>query len=187
MYPPERRTLVALGLLATAAIGSSLLLFNTETEGEKLRPPELSLAFYLDKAQLTGTDSNGAIIYRVWTDKAAQSTTDASITMDGVRLIYGSPNRIPWKLRANTGSIPANARIINLQGDVVATAGDTALNQMIIRTQQMDINPATREASTTREVAIDYNGRILNALGMQANLETNQLKLLAEVNGTFIP
>jgi lipopolysaccharide export system protein LptC len=187
VYPPEPRTIVALTLLAAAAAGSSLLLLDTGPEKKRLAPPELSLAFFLNKAELTGTGKNGEIVYQVWTDKAAQSTQDASISMERVRMVYGPPDRIPWKLRADTGNIPADARVIHLQGNVVATAGDDVQKRVVIRTEQMDIDPATREASTDREVAIDYNGRILNALGMRANLDSNQLQLLADVNGTFLP
>jgi LPS export ABC transporter protein LptC len=187
VYLPEPRTLISLALLAAGAVGSSLLLLNTGQDKQKPEPPELSLAFYLNKAELTGTGPNGEIVYQVWTEKAAQATGDESIAMDNVRMVYGPPDNIPWKLRANSGSIPASARIIRLSGDVVATAGDGDANQMTIRTQQMDIDPATREASSSSEVAIDYDGRILNAVGMRANLESKQLTLLAEVNGQFTP
>lgn len=187
MNLPETRTLISLALLTSGAVGSSLLLLNTGQETKEPEPPELSLAFYLNKAELTGTGPKGEIVYQVWTEKAAQATNDESIAMDNVRMVYGPPDSVPWKLRANSGSIPAKARIIQLSGDVVATADDNDSNTLIIRTQQMDIDPATREATSRREVAIDYNGRVLNAVGMRANLQSKQLTLLADVNGQFIP
>ena len=184
---PEPRTLISLAILLAGAIGSSLLVLNNGQEKEKLEPPELSLAFYLRDAELTGTGRNGEVIYKVWTAKAAQSSSDDSISMDGVRMVYEPPEGIPWTLRANGGSIPASQRVIKLNGDVIATAGEKSESKMIIRTQQMDIDPVTREASSAREVAIDYNGRILNAVGMRADLARNQLRLLADVNGQFVP
>ena len=187
MYWPEPRMLISLTVLVAGAIGSSLLVLNTGQEKETLEPPELSLAFYLSDAELTGTGRNGEVVYQVWTAKAAQSTSDDSISMDRVRMVYEPPEGIPWTLRADGGSIPASQRIIKLNGDVIATAGENSESKMIIRTQQMDIDPVAREARSTREVAIDYNGRILNAIGMRADLERNQLKLLADVNGQFVP
>jgi lipopolysaccharide export system protein LptC len=187
VYLPEPRTLISLALLVAGAVGSGLLLLNTGQDKQEPEPPELSLAFYLNQAELTGTGPSGEIVYQVWTEKAAQSASDESIAMDRVRMVYGQPDSIPWKLRANSGSIPASARIIRLSGDVVATAVDGDSNKIIIRTQQMDIDPAIREASARREVAIDYNGRVLNAVGMRANLESKQLTLLADVNGQFTP
>jgi LPS export ABC transporter protein LptC len=187
VYLPETRTLIALALLTAGAIGSSLLLLSNDGDKKTLEPPELSLAFYLNRAELTGTGPKGEIVYRVWTEKAVQSTSDETITMDGVRMEYDPANGMPWKLRANTGKIEDKVRTIQLSGDVVATGIEDKQNVVIIRTQELNMDPTTREASTDGEVTIDYNGRILNALGMRANLESNQVKLLADVNGNFIP
>ncbi len=187
MYLPETRTLIAVTLLGAGAIGSSLLMLDRENGKKTLEPPELSLAFYLNKAELTGTGPKGEIVYRLRTEKAVQSTSDETITMDGVRMEYDPADGMPWEVRANTGTITDKVRIIHLSGDVVATGIEDAQNTVIIRTQELSMDPATREASTDGEVTIDYNGRILNALGMRANLESNQVKLLADVNGKFIP
>jgi lipopolysaccharide export system protein LptC len=187
VYLPETRTLIALALLTAGAIGSSLLLLNNKSDKKSLEPPELSLAFYLNKAELTGTGPKGEIVYRVWTENAVQSASDETITMDGVRMEYDPMNGMPWKLRANTGTIEDKLRTIQLSGDVVATGVEDEQSVVIIRTQVLDMDPETQEASTDGEVTIDYNGRILKALGMRANLKSNQVKLLADVNGKFIP
>jgi len=187
VYLPETRTLIALALLTAGAIGSSLLLLSNDSDKKTLEPPELSLAFYLNKAELTGTGPKGEIVYRVWTEKAVQSSSDETITMDGVRMEYEPAGGMPWKLQANTGKIEDKVRTIHLSGDVVATGIEYKQSVVIIRTQELNMDPTTREASTDGEVTVDYNGRILNALGMRANLESNEVKLLADVNGKFIP
>ena len=43
------------------------------------------------------------------------------------------------------------------------------------------------EPTTDEPVELEFDGRVINATGMQANLETNELKLLADVNGKFMP
>lgn len=187
MYLPETRTVIALALLTAGAVGSSMLMLSNEGEKKTLEPPELSLAFYLDTAELIGTGPKGEIVYRVWTEKAVQSTSDETITMDGVRMEYSPADGMPWELRANSGAIADNVRVIQLSGDVVATGIEDEQNVVTIRTQELNMDPATREASTDGEVTVDHNGNILNALGMRANLESNQVKLLADVNGQFIP
>jgi len=187
VYFPETRTVIAFALLTAGAVGSSMLLLNNEGEKQTLEPPELSLAFYLDKAELTGTGPKGEIVYRVWTEKAVQSTSDETITMDGVRMKYDPADGVPWELRANNGKIADAVRVIQLSGDVVAIGITDEQTVVTIRTQELNMDPATREASADGEVTVDYNGRKLNALGMRANLASNQVKLLADVNGQFIP
>ncbi|NOR20879.1 MAG: hypothetical protein GQ538_12415, partial [Xanthomonadales bacterium] len=51
----------------------------------------------------------------------------------------------------------------------------------------LSIDPATRQATTQQKVVIEYNGRELNATGMNADFEANQLDLLSNVNGKFSP
>lgn len=148
---------------------------------------ELSLAYYLDQAELTGTGPDGKMLFQVWTRRAAQSLGDSSIEMDEVQMVYGPPTALPWKLNANTGRIPADASVIELRGDVVAVSVTEETKPTIIRTQRLDIDPTTRQAKTSHKVILEFDGRIINATGMHANFETNELQLLSNVNGKFLP
>ena len=58
---------------------------------------------------------------------------------------------------------------------------------LILRTERLDIEPDTRNAMTTEDVTLEFEGRQIDATGMQANFETNSLKLLSNVNGRFLP
>jgi LPS export ABC transporter protein LptC len=187
MYTPEPRNFIRLVLLAAGAIISSLMLVKTWTTEEKHSKPELSLAYYLNKAELVGTGPDGKILYQVWTKRAQQTVGDESIDMDDVRMVYGPADGFPWELEANKGKIPADARTIELSGDVIATSGSSKQDTTTIRTEKLSINPATRQATTQQKVVIEYNGRELNATGMKANFEANQLDLLSNVNGKFAP
>ena len=187
MYTPEPRNFIRLVLLAAGATISSLMLVNTWTTEEKQSKPELSLAYYLDKAELVGTGPDGKILYQVWTHRAQQTMGDESINMDDVRMVYGPTDGLPWKLEANKGKIPADASTIELSGNVIATSGRSKADTTTIRTDKLSIDPATRQATTQQKVVIEYNGRELNATGMNADFEANQLDLLSNVNGKFAP
>jgi len=187
MYSPEPRTIAWLVILAAGAIASSLIVINLDENNDKPAKPELSLAFYLNSAELMGTGPDGEIIYQVWTRRAAQSVGDESIALEDVRMTYAPPESLPWELEAIAGRIPADASIIELRGDVIAITGMDTENLTTVKTDSLDINPETLQANTEEKVVIESNGRILNAIGMQANFETNQLKLLSNVNGKFTP
>lgn len=187
MHSPEPRNLLTLALLLAGAVISTILVVDTWDEEEKREKPQLSLAYYLDSAELTGTAADGTILYRVRTRRAAQSVGDDSIELEEVEMEYGPPEGMPWALAAKTGRIPEDASIIELSGNVVATSGDDKDNATTIRTNRLDIDPETRLATTDQKVTIDYNGRELHATGMRANFEKNQLNLLSNVNGKFVP
>jgi lipopolysaccharide export system protein LptC len=187
MYSPEPRAIVRTILLLAGAGVSGLMLVNTWETEEKESKPELSLAYYLDKAELIGTGPDGKILYQVWTKRAAQSQGDESINLAEVRLIYGPPDGLPWELAANKGNIPADASTIELRGNVIAVSGNTDKDTTTIRTDALSINPATRQATTRQKVVIEFNGREINATGMAADFEANRLDLLSNVNGKFTP
>jgi LPS export ABC transporter protein LptC len=187
MYTPEPRAITRLILLLAGAGISSLLLVDTWEADKKPSKPELSLAYYLDQAELIGTGPDGKILYQVWTKRAAQTLGDESVDMEDVRMVYGPADGLPWELSAKQGQIPADASIIKLSGDVIAKSGRTQQDTTTIRTDNLSIDPATRLATTNEKVVIEYNERELNATGMAADFEANRLDLLSNVNGKFSP
>ena len=187
MQTPEARNILTLTLLLTGAIGSSLLVLDDWAQEEQQTKPELGLAYYLNNAELVGTGADGKILYQVWTVRAAQTLGDESIELNGVKMRYRPPNGLAWELESRKGRIPADASIIELIDNVVATSEDADANSTTINTSLLAIDPETRLATTDREVSIDYNGRKINATGMRANFAKNQLSLLSNVNGKFLP
>ena len=187
MFSPEPRTVVRLVLLLAGAAISSLLLVNTRTTEDNESTPELSLAYYLNKAELISTGPDGKMLYQVWTEQASQSLGDKSINLENVRLVYVPPAGLAWELAADKGNIPEDASTIELRGQVIAISGDKEADTTTIRTNALSVNPTTRQATTRQKVVIEYNGRELHATGMEADFEANRLNLLSNVNGKFEP
>jgi len=187
MDTPEPRTVVSMLLLAAGAAVTSFIAFtDNDTEPTK-QVPSLQLAYYLDAAELTGTAADGQVLYKLTTRHARQDSNNSSIELTEILMDYGAPNELPWKVRADRGRIPEGARMIELEGNVVAVSGAAFPNQTVINTETLDIEPATMRASTEERVRLTYNQRQLNATGMQADFKVNHVKLLSNVNGKFIP
>ena len=187
MQTPEPRTVASLLLLAAgAALSSFLAVMNSEKEPAE-RAPELQLAYYLDTAELTGTAADGTVLYTVKTKRAQQVSESNSIELAEILMDYGAPQGTPWKVRADRGRIPAGAQVIELEGNVVAVSHGDSSSQTVINTERLDIEPGTMRASTKKRVRLSFNDRQLNATGLQADFSANNLKLLSNVNGKFIP
>jgi len=187
MNTPEPRAILSLVMLLIGAVVSGFIVSDTWKEDSKPARAELSLAYYLDRAELTGTGPDGKMLFQIWARRATQSLSDSSIEMDEVRMVYGPPTALPWEIHADAGRIPADTSIIELTGNVVATSTTDGKSSTVIKTQRLDVNPATRQANTTSKVTIEFDGRTVNAIGMRANFETNELQLLSNVNGKFLP
>lgn len=184
---PEPRTIAAFAILLVAALASTWALFLVREDAPDAPRPELSLAYYLDRAVLTGTSADGTVIYRVSTRRAEQRPSDESITLQGIEMNYGPPTGLPWDVRATRGRIPPDASIIELAGDVVAVSGEGHPNRTEIRTERLDIDPDAMLARTDRKVTIMVGSRQLDARGMEAEFDTNRLRLLSNVHGKFLP
>ena len=187
MQGPNPRTIGTFVLLIAAALISSVVFNRSQQPVNETLSDQLSLAYYLDSAELSGTDSNGEMLYQVWTDHASQVTEDDSITMRKVRMIYTPNGPQAWNLVANSGRIPADASVIELNGNVVVKSGQTNIAATTIRSQHLVLNPATRKAQTQESVVVNYNGQNINATGLKADLKNNRLQLLADIHGSFAP
>lgn len=187
MQAPEPRTALALIVLAAGALFSTYMLISLRGDDVQDKAPELSLAYYLDSAEVTGTAADGSVLYRVKAERAEQDTTDASIAMQEIEMLYGPADGLPWNVRADTGRIPAGSSLLELRGNVTAISGDRHPEQTEIRTPRLDIDHSSMEAWTNDRVTLVFSTQQLNATGLRANFKTNRLRLLANVNGKFTP
>jgi LPS export ABC transporter protein LptC len=187
MELPSTGTWLRFVLLAAAAIASTVLFLQTRPPKVDPIKARLSLAYYLDQAELTGTGPDGDTLYRVRTARASHTVEDNSIAMTDVEMIYTPDSPEGWNLNATRGRIPADANIIELTGTVVVTPGENNSAGTTITTNRLDVDPATRQARTSQPVVVDYEGQTLNAVGMEADLKRNRVKLLSDVNGEFAP
>jgi lipopolysaccharide export system protein LptC len=187
MQGPNPRTIGKFVFLIVAVLISSVLFNRSQQPANETLSDQLSLAYYLDSAELSGTDSNGEMLYQVWADHASQVTDDDSITMRKVRMVYTPNGPQAWNLVANTGRIPADSSVIELNGIVVVKSGQTNIAATTILSQHLVLDPATRKAQTQESVVVNYNGQKVNATGLKADLKNNRLQLLADINGSFAP
>ncbi len=184
---PEPRTLLILVVLSAVAAVTTFLAFSERDDEAADRDPQLQLAYYLKDAELTGTAADGTVLYTVRTKNAQQNVRTRSVELEGITMEYGGATGLPWNVRANGGRIPNSTNVIELQGNVVVVSGPNHPNPATIRTERLDINPETLEANTDRRVTLTFADRRLNATGMRADFETNNLQLLSNVHGKFNP
>jgi len=177
-----------LGLLFVGATVSSILLFKARPMADDSDTiPRLSIAFYLKQAQLIGTGADGKILYRVNTASAEQNLDDASVDMRDVYMTYEPAASVPWNLAADKGRIPPDGKNIELSGRVIAISQTAVDPATIIRTTQLEIEPETSLARTDHQVIVEREGEQVNGTGLEADLKTNHIQLLSNVNGKFSP
>ncbi|MEC9375850.1 MAG: LPS export ABC transporter periplasmic protein LptC [Pseudomonadota bacterium] len=187
MKLPNSSVMLKFILLFLATSLSSILYFKTREPKISDIKDSLSLAYYLDTAEISGMGANGEILYQLTMDRASHVIADDSITMREVEMLYTPKELKGWKMSADEGRIPSDGSIIELFGNVVVQSGEKNQIPTKITTEKMAINPSKNQARTNQDVIVDYDGRLVKAKGIEVDLNQNRLKLLSQVKGSFSP
>ena len=94
---------------------------------------------------------------------------------------------MPWDVFADTGKIPPDGKMVELSGNVIILSKDPGKPETSIRTTQIDLFPDETLARTNKKVGIMRDGQKVNGTGMEAHLDTSEVKILSNVNGKFVP
>ncbi len=181
-----------LALLVSAALGTGYLVLRDHATGPPATgPASLGPGYYVKQARLIGTGTDGRILYEITTAEVLQAMTGGLITMRDVDVDYQPPAQPPWQLHADRGHMPADRNMITLEGDVVATstsaAAGRAAEPLVIRTDQLELDPEAYVASTEHPVVVERDRDTLRARGMRVFFKQDRLQFNADVHARFLP
>ncbi len=187
MNPPRGRPLRT-GLLALAAVASAFLYLRQRGPDAPPGPAaRLAPGYYVRDATLEGTGDDGRLLYRVRAADARQVDASGLIRLTDVRVDYTPAAAVPWELTATRGQMPPGRTIIELSGEVVATAREPGAEPLAIHTDYLELDPDAYVASTDRGVRVERARDTLRARGLRAYLKEDRLELEHDVQGRFLP
>jgi len=110
-----------------------------------------------------------------------------AITMDDVRVNYFGDTDWQWELKARSGLVPANSRVVQLEGDVVLRSLASNSRDTFLRTDELAIDTEKNLAYSTRSpVHVRFGPHSMVANELRADLNDEKL-VLESVNGKFDP
>ena len=182
------REIVLIVVLVAAAAGSwylARLNRPIETESQDFEP--LHRGYYLKSARILGTAGDGSMLYDINADHAEQMDADTiEFTQVGVR--YSPESDVPWMVNADTATLRYDEQRVHLRGHVLARSEEGFSGDPTeVRTDYLSLDPENFLAETDERVQIRIGQRSLTATGMRASLKDNQLQLMSNVSGKFIP
>ncbi len=185
----DTRTTIQVALLAVAAGISTIIMLQNQADEESndYRQPTLGLAYFLKSAEVRGTGNDGKVLYRLKADRAEQHSDNNYINLENIELSYEPSAEVPWDMFADTGYIPPDGKLIELRGNVRILSQEPDKPQTSIRTSQIDLLTDEKIATTDKKVVIEREGQKVNGTGMEAYLDQSKVKLLSNVNGTYVP
>ncbi|MYM64635.1 LPS export ABC transporter periplasmic protein LptC [Pseudomaricurvus sp. HS19] len=110
-------------------------------------------------------------------------TPDDYAELTEPRLTLYSDNKPPWHLSAKEGTARENGQWIELRGDVRIWQVTATGERSELTTTRLVVKPGQQYAETDKAVKLSAPGNTTEAVGMQAMLQQDLIKLLSRVRG----
>ncbi|MDH3646350.1 MAG: LPS export ABC transporter periplasmic protein LptC [Gammaproteobacteria bacterium] len=171
-----------------AAVTASWLLLDRREAPDEIRGPAPDSGYYLRGAVIEGMGVDGNRLYTLSAERIQQKPSNNSVSLVNVDLEYAGGDEQPWRLTADTGSIPAAGDRIELIGNVkIEETLFIGPEKTIVTTPELDVDLRAHLATTDTDVRIERGNYLLTAVGLRADLKDRKLRLQSEVHGNFLP
>jgi len=145
--------------------------------------------YVLNDFELVALDEQGQESFTLRAPRLARDPN--AKTLDITTPVFLIPARAgsqgePWEVRSQTGWVSAKGEELRLRGDVKAVSVGAA-SPTTLASDEMNVFPKTRRASSAAQVTITRPGSILRGRGLEASLASRQYTLKSEVNSRYVP
>lgn len=176
--------------LAAIVIGAGAFMDNDDTPMTVREMPEQP-GYYLKDAVILRTRQNGSpgieLIARRIDQRLSQPARGEAITMESVRVNYFGQEDWQWALTAQSGEVPPNSRIVQLEGEVELRPLAAEATNSFLRTNELAIDTEKNLAYSTRSpVHVRFGQHSMTVKRLRADLRGEKLRL-ETVNGRFDP
>ena len=179
---------IVIALVLLGAVVASWLLLDRPEKLDEARGPLPDTGYYVRDAVIEGMGTDGTRLYTLSAQRIQQDISDNSVTLEDVDLEYAGTDAEPWRLTADSGSIPAD-------GDRIELAGNVKIEEMlfigpettIVTTPELSVDLRAQLATSDADVRIERGNYLLTAVGLRADLKDRKLTLQSEVHGRFLP
>ena len=181
------RNLLGFGILGAAALASWYWSLDTNVLGDgRDVGPAAPLGYYLRDADIKVMDDDGSVLYEISAEAIEERPDQNETILSGVFVRYSPTADVPWEVRAASGVIPSDERFIKLSGEVeLSSIPDDRSERTIIRAPRLRFAPDDFLATTDTTVSLVLGEERLDAVGMSADLQDDQLELESSVHGQF--
>lgn len=182
--------LIFFGVFLLVAAGFSAVLFNKQTyhtsvltHAEETRNPDS----FMTNTHYREMDANGHIHVEIIAPKIVHYAYKNSSDFVAPNMTIYKDTKISWKVTSKTGHSTNGLERIDLYDDVVIDhllKGDK-VPPMALNSSAFTIYPNRDYGETNQAVTIVKAGNTIKGIGLQANLDTGNIKLLSQVDATY--
>ena len=147
-----------------------------------------NIDYSIDDFTLTSMDINGKTQYHLNASsmKHFQDTNETLVQAPSIELHNKSGHY--WNIQAENGQVTEKSKSILLSGKVnIKRSATKQQKPFIITTESLLINAENNTVSTDETIQLVGDGISLKSKGMFTNLQTETIKFLSKVRGTYAP
>ena len=175
-------------VLLFAAIASGWMLWRQRAAETAPMKAQFRPDYVLNQLELIALDEQGR---ESFTLRAPRLTRDpAAKSMDLQTPVFVIPPRAgqagtPWEVRSATGWVAPKGEEIRLRGNVAADSQDKQGRPVKIATEELNVFPNTKRATSAAKVTLTQPGFILNGRGLDAQLDAKRIVLQSDVKARY--
>ncbi len=144
--------------------------------------------YYMTQFEATALNLNGKPAHKLYADKMQHYPDDDSATLDKPHLMLFRSEEEFWDIRAETGLVSNGGASLFLQGEVIIMrVNATHSPPLQLYTSDLTVRPDDKIVETAAPVTIKDGRGVTTAVGMWADLNQRQVKLLSNVRGVYEP
>jgi lipopolysaccharide export system protein LptC len=182
---------VLMGAIVIGLLLAGWLVLNKEQNGPavpRAGPAQPSPGYSARNAVLIETGPNGHPMYTLHAARIRQEPDSEITLLDQVELQFRDRQGNLWNGRADEGRVVNGASEVELTGNVVISGLAPGTQQPIeISSDRFDVDTRTEIVTTDDPVVLDWNGQILHARGLVAQLKEERVTLESDVHGRYVP
>ncbi len=171
------------------AVGAAILITLTNQSGSSNHKNESLIPdAYMENVNAVILDKLGKVTMKIVTPKmihyAKDDTTD--FIDPQITLYHKSPN--PWFIASKTAKAWHGIDNLVFNTDVtIHHPADYNNPATLIKTTTLTVHPNERTAETAEPITMIQPNSIMKAVGMQADMDSGNIKLLSQAQGEYVP
>lgn len=131
-------------------------------------------------------DADGSVKYSLAAERMVHYPDDDTTHLRRPRFVSYATAQAPVTIVSREGLVSSEGENIYFHDDVVVTRAPYAnRGELVMRTSYLHVVPDSNIAKTDRPVTITDANTTVHAVGLELNSETQVLRLLSRVKGTY--
>jgi lipopolysaccharide export system protein LptC len=150
------------------------------------KPSHLVVDAWMDTVDTTVMNKEGQVLMKIHSPSVIHyAENDTTYFVSPQFLLYRKSLK-PWRITAGKGTATHGIEHIQLASQVTLHhPGDVTQSPTWINTEQLIIHPPNRTADTTHAVTITQPHTTISGIGLKADLNTNDIRLLSNTRGDY--